>query len=99
MNQYPPQPYGYYPPQPQMQNGLGIASLILGIFTIPWAFVPMFGFLCYPFALAVLLMGLTGAGRVKRRLATNYKTALTGVWLGIFSLALPPIMFVVVSVR
>lgn len=90
MNQ--PQPYGYYPPQPQMQNGLAIGSLILGIFTIPWALVPLFGFICWPFALAVLLMGTTGLGRCKRGLASNRTTALLGTWLGALSLALPPVI-------
>ncbi len=75
-----PTAYGYgYGYGPQPSNGLGLASMILGIvgvvLTIIWIGI-------VPSILAVIF-GLIGRGRARRGEATNGGQALAGLILGI----------------
>lgn len=67
----------------RLQNGLGLASLIVGIIALITSIIPLFGF---PLGVVGLVLGILGLGRAKRGLATNRGVALAGVILS--SLAL-----------
>ena len=82
----PPPPYGapyaapYGAPLPQPRNGMGVASLVLGIASI--LVVP---FLLVPAVLAVVL-GVLGRKRARRGEATNGGVALAGIITGAFGI-------------
>ena len=62
----------------QPQNGMGTASLVLGIIgVIPF---PITGFWC---SLLGIIFGAKGRGRANRGVATNKVMATWGMWLGI----------------
>ena len=67
----------------QPQNGMGTASLVLGIIgMIPF---PVTGFWC---GLLAIIFGATGRGRASRGLATNKVMATWGMWLGIVGMSI-----------
>jgi hypothetical protein len=89
---YPPAPYpGAYPPPPSQpywaftppptgpRNGLGIASLVIGVVALltVWSF---FGGVIL--GIVAASMGLAARGRVKRGEATNGGVAIAGIVLG-----------------
>lgn len=89
---YPPH-QGYYPPSNQMGyqtrmpsqplNGMGIASLVLGIIgMIPF---PITGFWC---SLLAIIFGAIGRKRVRQGIATNKVMATWGLWLGIVGMVI-----------
>lgn len=86
-------PAGYYPPptqyaqQPGMypapRNGMGIASLVLGIIgMVPF---PITGFWC---SLLAIIFGAVGRKRVRQGIATNKVMATWGLWLGIVGMGI-----------
>lgn len=80
---YPAGPTGFDPPDGRPgRNGFGIAALLLGIVSLPGAFVPDAGLLV---ALAGVLMGVVGWARAGRRGLTRGAavagTILAGVGL------------------
>lgn len=83
---YPQQgQYGQYE-QPRKSNGLGIAALVLGILSLPAAFlagVP--GIVLGPIA---VVLGVLGLRRVKARRADNRGMAIAGLVTGILGLLL-----------
>lgn len=84
---YPP-PY-YAAAQPQ--NGMGTASLVLGIIG-----VVLFFAIWPPVILGVLavIFGAVGLGRAKRGVATNRGVALAGLILGIVAIVAPLLIIV-----
>lgn len=70
------------------RNGLGIAGLILGIVAILFGLVPITFWIAGPLGVTGLILALVGQARVKRREATNGKTALFGVLTSAIALAL-----------
>ncbi|GGM73503.1 hypothetical protein GCM10012275_50220 [Longimycelium tulufanense] len=69
------------PPQAPPRNGLGIASLILGLIGLVLALTPLTGWLAIIAGVTGLILGLAGRARVRRGHATNSKVALSGVIL------------------
>jgi hypothetical protein len=94
-----PGPGGYPPPHPGFssmpgpRNGLGVASLVLGLvaFALSW-------FFCVGFILGIgaLATGIAGRGRVKRGEASNNGAAVAGILLGIFAIVIAIIIGVLV---
>lgn len=72
----------------QARNGLGIAALIVGIIGCLFGLVPLMFWVAGPLGVTGLILGLAGRGRVKRREATNIKTAWAGVVVSLAALAL-----------
>ncbi|MFI6357921.1 DUF4190 domain-containing protein [Streptomyces sp. NPDC050743] len=74
-----PGPYGWPGMQPLPSNGMGAASLVLGILSAV-------GFLLWPIALVLgtlaLIFGALGRGKAKRGEATNPGVALAGLICG-----------------
>jgi len=67
----------------QPQNGMGTASLVLGIIgMIPF---PITGFWC---SLLAIIFGAKGCGRANRGLATNKVMSTWGLWLGIVGMGI-----------
>lgn len=66
------------------RNGLGIAALVLGIIGLltSWA---VFGGL---FGLLAIILGFVGLGRVRRGEASNRGMSITGIVLGVLSVAI-----------
>lgn len=73
-------------PPPQVSNGLGLAGLILGASGLVLFWVPM----VYP-TVGILAITLSAIGYSKARAgtATNGKSAMSGIVLGVLSLVLP----------
>jgi hypothetical protein len=91
---YPPapQPYSGFPPAPPgPRNGLGVASLVVGIVALLSSWT-IFGGL----ALGVIAatMGASARGRFRRGQATNGGVAIAGIVLGIVAAVAPIIILV-----
>lgn len=82
----PPQPQYYYVPQPMMKNGLGVSSLVLGILSVAFFWVPIFGLFAYVTASTGLVLGIFGHRRVQHRIASNGGVAMAGIVLCIVGL-------------
>ncbi|HSK61745.1 MAG TPA: hypothetical protein VK935_22105 [Actinomycetospora sp.] len=70
------------------RNGLGIAGLVLGLCGLVVGLIPLFGIGAILLGLVGLVLGLVGVGRARRRIATNMKTAVTGVIACVLAVAL-----------
>lgn len=81
-----PQPHYGYAPQPMMKNGLGVSSLVLGILSVLFFWVPIFGLLTYVTAGTGLVLGIFGYRRAQHRIASNGGVAIAGVVLCIVAL-------------
>jgi hypothetical protein len=68
-------------PQPPVppRNGLGIAGLVLGLCGLVVGLIPLFGIGAILLGIVGLVLGLVGVQRARRRVATNTKTAVSGV--------------------
>ncbi|WP_066956232.1 DUF4190 domain-containing protein [Streptomyces lushanensis] len=73
------------------RNGLGIASLVLGIVGAVSGLIPFLFWLAAVLGLTGLILGLAGRGRAKRGEATNKGVATSGVVLGLLALVLAAI--------
>ena len=83
---YPPPPHpGFTPSMPGPRNGLGLASLVLGLVALASSW-----FVCGGFILGIgaVATGIAGRGRVKRGEANNNGSAVAGILLGIFAIVI-----------
>jgi hypothetical protein len=79
-----PAPYPYVvaaPPEPGA--GQAVTSLVLGIISIVFAFIPCFGFVSLVTGIIGLVMGILG-----RKSVTRHGMAVTGIVLSAISLGL-----------
>ena len=86
-----PPPAGMVPGMPQPvapRNGLGIAGLVLGLCGLVVGLIPLFGFGAILLGLVGVILGAVGLTRARRGIATNVKTALTGVVACVLAVAL-----------
>jgi uncharacterized membrane protein len=67
---------------------MGTAALLLGIFAILLAFVPILGFASYPLAVLGIVFGLVGLRRVSHHIATNGGVTAAGLITSLFGLVL-----------
>jgi len=79
-----PAPMAPLPPR----NGLGIAGLVLGLCGLVVGLIPLFGIGAILLGVVGLVLGLVGVQRARRRVATNTKTAVTGVVACVLAIAL-----------
>ncbi|MFD7894365.1 DUF4352 domain-containing protein [Streptomyces sp. NPDC059743] len=82
-----PVPPGHGAPM-AARNGLGIASLVLGIIGAVSGLIPFLFWLAGVLGLIGLILGLAGRGRAGRGEATNKGVATSGVVLGLLALVL-----------
>lgn len=82
----PPGQYGGGYGEPPKSNGLGIAALVVGILSIPAAFLA--GVPGIVLGLIAIVLGIVGLRRVKARRADNRGMAITGVVTGVLGLLL-----------
>lgn len=80
---YAPQPYGTAPVAGN-RNGLGTASMVLGILSLLSWFIFIGGL----FGLIAIVLGVLGRGRARRREASNGGRALAGIVMGTIGLLL-----------
>lgn len=80
---YAPQPYGTAPVAGN-RNGLGTASMVLGILSLLSWFIFIGGL----FGLIAIVLGFLGRGRARRREASNGGVALAGIVMGTIGLLL-----------
>lgn len=95
---WPPAQGHYEQPQPQQRraavapvaarNGLGLAAVIVAPIGILFGLIPLTGFVAVAAGLVAIPLALAGWSRVRKGVATNGKTAITGLVLGIVALAL-----------
>lgn len=81
-----PQQYTPPTPAPQPKNGLGTTSLVMGIVSIVFAWVPFVGFATYATSILGIITGVLGGGRVRRGVATNGGAAMGGLITSIIGL-------------
>lgn len=70
------------------RNGLGIAGLVLGICGLVVGLIPLLGMGAILLGVIGLVLGLVGVTRARRRVATNIKTAVSGVVASVLAIAL-----------
>ena len=70
------------------RNGLGIAGLVLGVCGLVVGLIPLFGMGAILLGVIGLVLGLVGVTRARQRVATNTKTAVTGVVASVLAIAL-----------
>ncbi|MFI7315392.1 DUF4190 domain-containing protein [Streptomyces venezuelae] len=76
----PPPP----PPQPQpLRNGLGVASLVLGIIGVLCGLIPLLFWAAGILAVLALVFGCVGIGRARKGQADNKAVAIWGTSLGV----------------
>ena len=85
---------GYGAPVLATQNGLGTAALVLGILSIPGAFVIVGGVVL---GILAIIFGAIGRGRANRGRATNGGSALAGLITGAIGLLLA-VAFVAIGI-
>jgi len=81
----PPQGYGAppsYATASGMQNGMGIAALVIGLLSIPLGLVIVGGV----FGALAVGLGIAGRSRVKKGLADNGGVALAGILTGVLGM-------------
>ncbi len=79
---YPPPYPGFVSPRPGPKNELGIASLWFGIFAGAFFWFPVIGLVLGIIAVAT---GFSGLWRIKRGVANNTASAVTGIVLGVLT--------------
>lgn len=77
---YPP---SYGQPQGQPQNGLGLASMVLGIVALVLFFTIVIGAVC---GVLAIVFGIIGRSRARQGLATNQGQATAGLVTGIIAI-------------
>lgn len=65
-------------PAPRWKNGMGTASLVLGILATAFAFLPIIGVVAWPLGILGLIFGIVGLSRVKKGRADNKPIAIAG---------------------
>jgi hypothetical protein len=75
-------------PPAAARNGLGIAGLVLGCSGLVVGLVPLFGMGALLLGIVGLVLGLVGVTRARRGVATNIKTAVSGVVACVLAVAL-----------
>lgn len=80
-----PPGHGGLPPANPEKNGLGLASLILGIVGLLFCLMPITGFIGFILGIIGLALGLAGISRCRKNKATNMKTAISGAILSALS--------------
>jgi hypothetical protein len=91
---YPPAPppFSGFPPAPTAPgNGLGVASLVVGIVAL-LAMWTLFGSVAL--GIVAVALGATARGRVRRGQATNGGIAIAGIVLGVVAAVAPIILLV-----
>jgi hypothetical protein len=81
-------------PGRRMRNGLGVASLVLGLVAIPFSFV-IVGFV---FGLLAVGLGMAGRARVRYGTANNPGVALTGIICGWVAVAVAAGVVILIAV-
>ncbi len=75
------------PPRPP-RNGLGIAAVVLGPVGMLFGLIPLTGIVAIACGITGVILGGIGYSRARQRLATNGRTAMTGVVLSALAVAL-----------
>ena len=88
----PAAPYPYVVAPPDPGSGQAVTSLVLGIISIVFTFIPCFGFVAIVTGIIGLIMGIIG-----RKSTTRHGMAVTGMVLSIISLGLA-ILFIVLYI-
>ena len=85
-------PYSY--PAAQPGNGIGTTAGVLGIVGLVLAFIPIIDYVSFPLAVLAVVFGGVGISRAKTRGGAGKGMAITGLVLGLITLAIA-IMFLV----
>lgn len=81
------------PAPPAPKNGLGTASLVLGIIGLIFAVIPVVGlFFAIPLGTLALIFGAVGVVRASKGKATNKGVSIAGLVLGVLTFVMAIIM-------
>ncbi|TWP46423.1 DUF4190 domain-containing protein [Lentzea tibetensis] len=78
--------YPMAPPPPPAQNGMGIASFVLGLLGLLTSFIPVVGIVAWPMVIIGLVLGFVALGKAGRGMATNRGMAVAGIVLSALGL-------------
>jgi len=82
-----PLDFGAYdpPPGPHYRNGLGTAALVVGVLGLVTSWTVLGGLIL---GVTAIVLGILGRARVRRTVASNRGSAITGIVTGAVSVAL-----------
>jgi len=92
---YQPQPQQAYPAQPN--NGLAVASLVLGIVGLVFSFVPIIGVIAWPLVILGIIFGGIGISKANEVPGTSKGMAVAGLTCSIVGLVVCIIWVAAVS--
>jgi hypothetical protein len=84
----PPQRGTVAPPPAAPRNGLGLAAVIIAPVGVLFGLVPLTGFVAVICALVTIPLAAVGWARYRKGQATNGRTAVTGLVIGVIALIL-----------
>lgn len=68
------------------KNGLGITGFVLGLIGLIFSFMPVIGFVAWPFVIVGIVLTAIGLGRIRNRTATNKGLTVAGLVLSVIGL-------------
>ena len=83
---YQPQPQSAYPAQPS--NGLAVASMVLGIVGLVFAFVPIVGVIAWPLVILGIVFGGIAINKANQTPGAPKGMAIAGLTCSIVGLAI-----------
>ena len=83
---YQPQPQSAYPAQPS--NGLAVASMVLGIVGLVFAFIPIVGVIAWPLVILGIIFGGIGINKANQVPGSPKGMAIAGLTCSIVGLAI-----------
>lgn len=92
---YQPQPQQAYPAQPN--NGLAIASLVLGIVGLVFSFIPIIGIIAWPMVILGVIFGGIGISKANETPGASSGMAVAGLTCSLVGLAICIIWTIAVS--
>jgi len=82
---YQPQPQGY-PVQPN--NGMGVASMVLGIVGLVFSFLPFIGVIAWPLVILGVIFGAVGINKAGQVPGMPKGTAIAGLTCSLVGLVI-----------
>src|SRR4051794_30405507 len=90
MSQMPPVQPGYQGPMPgaNKPSGMAVASLVLGIVSFLFCWIPWIGFISWITAILAVIFGIVARGKVRKGEGGGGGMAMAGMVLGIVYLSI-----------
>lgn len=87
-------PYGYPVAGARPENGMGITGMVLGIVGLTLFWIPVLNFIL---GILATIFGGVGLSKAKSGTATNGGMAIAGLVLGILTIIIPLVMYLLLA--